>query len=52
MYSVVRNPIYIGNFIIWVGIVLLARAALLAAVCVLAFFIYYERIIVTEAAAS
>jgi len=48
MYSVVRNPIYLGNFIIWVGIVLLARAALLAGVCVLAFFIYYERIIVAE----
>jgi protein-S-isoprenylcysteine O-methyltransferase Ste14 len=48
MYSIVRNPIYFGNFVIWVGIVLLARSALLTVTCVLAFFLYYERIIIAE----
>jgi len=48
MYSIVRNPLYFGNFVIWVGIVLLARSALLTVTCVLAFFLYYERIIIAE----
>jgi protein-S-isoprenylcysteine O-methyltransferase Ste14 len=50
MYSIVRHPLYLGNFVIWVGIVLFARSILLAAFCFLAFFLYYERIIIAEEA--
>ena len=48
IYSIVRHPLYLGNFVIWVGIVLFTRSILLAAFCFLAFFIYYERIIIAE----
>jgi len=48
IYSIVRHPLYLGNFVIWVGIVLFARSVLLAAFCFLAFFLYYERIIIAE----
>jgi protein-S-isoprenylcysteine O-methyltransferase Ste14 len=48
MYSIVRHPLYLGNLVIWVGIVLFARSILLAAFCFLAFFLYYERIIIAE----
>jgi protein-S-isoprenylcysteine O-methyltransferase Ste14 len=48
MYSIVRHPLYLGNFVIWVGIALFSRSTLLTAVCVLAFFLYYERIIFAE----
>ena len=48
IYSIVRHPLYLGNFIIWVGIVLLVRSTLLTAACVLAYFLYYERIIIAE----
>lgn len=48
MYSIVRHPLYLGNLVIFVGIALFARSTLLAVVCVLAFFLYYERIIFAE----
>lgn len=48
MYSIVRHPLYLGNFVIWAGIVLFTRSILLAAFCFLAFFLYYERIIIAE----
>jgi protein-S-isoprenylcysteine O-methyltransferase Ste14 len=50
MYSIVRHPLYLGNFVIWVGIVLAARSILLAAFCLLAFYLYYVRIIIAEEA--
>jgi len=50
MYSIVRHPLYLGNFVIFVGIALFARSTLLAVACVLAFFLYYERIIIAEEA--
>jgi protein-S-isoprenylcysteine O-methyltransferase Ste14 len=50
MYSIVRNPLYLGNLLMWTGIALLPRSILLVIVCVLAFFLYYERIIVAEEA--
>jgi protein-S-isoprenylcysteine O-methyltransferase Ste14 len=48
MYSIVRHPLYLGNFVIWAGVVMLPRSVLLAISCVLAFFLYYERIIIAE----
>ncbi len=48
MYSLVRNPLYLGNFIIWFGISLLLRQWWFSLIVVLIFWVYYERIIFAE----
>jgi protein-S-isoprenylcysteine O-methyltransferase Ste14 len=48
MYSVVRHPLYVGNFLNWIGVALFPRSAWLALVIALAFWIYYERIMFAE----
>jgi len=48
MYSIVRNPLYLGNFIIWSGLALFARIWWLSLIIALVFWIYYERIIFAE----
>jgi protein-S-isoprenylcysteine O-methyltransferase Ste14 len=48
LYAITRNPLYLGNFIIWLGIVAVLRTPLLALCFVCAFALYYERIIVAE----
>lgn len=50
MYSIVRHPLYLGNFFIWLGISLFAHQWMLTMVCVLSFWIYYERIMFAEEA--
>ncbi len=48
MYSIVRNPLYLGNFIIILGVLLSIKVWWLVALGVLGFFIYMERIILAE----
>lgn len=48
IYSVVRHPLYLGNFLMWLGIVLFCRDWWFAAVYTLAFYLYYERIMMAE----
>jgi protein-S-isoprenylcysteine O-methyltransferase Ste14 len=48
MYSVVRNPLYLGNFIIWLGISLLVRLWWFSLIVIFTFSFYYERIIFAE----
>ena len=48
MYSVVRHPLYLGNFLIWLGISLFARLWWFSLICVLIFYLLYERIIFVE----
>jgi protein-S-isoprenylcysteine O-methyltransferase Ste14/membrane-associated phospholipid phosphatase len=50
IYSIVRHPLYLGNFVIWAGIVLFPHSITLAAFFLLAFFLLYERIIHAEEA--
>ena len=48
MYSVVRHPIYLGNFLMWFGIALLPRCWWFTVITVLIFWVYYERIMFAE----
>jgi protein-S-isoprenylcysteine O-methyltransferase Ste14 len=50
MYSVVRHPLYLGNFFMGLGVAMFPRAAWLPLVYVLVFWIYYERIMLAEEA--
>ncbi len=48
IYSVVRHPLYLGNFLMWLGIALLTCNAWFVAVFVVIYWIYYERIMYAE----
>lgn len=48
MYSLVRNPLYLGNFLMYLGVVLLVRDVYIIIIFLLFFAIYYERIIFAE----
>lgn len=48
LYSVVRHPLYLGNFFIWLGLALFPRNGSLAIAAALAFWLYYERIMLAE----
>jgi protein-S-isoprenylcysteine O-methyltransferase Ste14 len=50
MYAVVRNPIYLGNFIIWFGLSLFMKSVWFTTVITLFFTLFYERIIFREEA--
>jgi len=50
MYSIVRNPLYLGNFFMGFGIALFANHWWLTLIYILAFWLYYERIIFAEEA--
>jgi protein-S-isoprenylcysteine O-methyltransferase Ste14 len=48
LYSVVRNPLYLGNAFMWLGAALFLRDWRIATIAMLAFFIVYERIVMAE----
>jgi protein-S-isoprenylcysteine O-methyltransferase Ste14 len=48
LYSVVRHPIYLGNFLMWFGVSLLPRCWWFTLITVLIFWLYYERIMFAE----
>uniref|UniRef100_A0A7V6DPT5 DUF1295 domain-containing protein n=1 Tax=Desulfobacca acetoxidans TaxID=60893 RepID=A0A7V6DPT5_9BACT len=48
LYSVVRHPIYLGNFLMWLGVSLLPRCWWFTLITVLIFWLYYERIMFAE----
>ena len=48
MYSIVRNPLYLGNFVIILGVTLFLQVWWLALIIWVGFWIYYERIILAE----
>lgn len=48
MYSIVRHPLYIGNFLMWLGVSMLAgNFWFIIAFCLL-YWVYYERIMFAE----
>jgi len=48
MYSIVRHPLYLGNYLMVLGISLFTRTWFLPIVVSLAFILHYERIIFSE----
>lgn len=50
MYSLVRHPLYVGNYLMWAGVALVPRSAWLVAVVTFAYALYYERIMLAEEA--
>jgi len=48
MYSLVRHPLYLGNFLIWLGIPLFFHNAWVLTVFCLVYWLYYERIMFSE----
>lgn len=48
IYSILRNPLYLGNFIIGLGISFLSISPIFIAAYCFSFSLYYERIIFTE----
>lgn len=48
MYSLVRNPLYLGNFFVGLGVSLFVRVWWVPVIYILVFMLYYERIIFAE----
>ena len=48
LYSLVRHPLYIGNYFIWIGFILYFYNFQLILIITLLYILYYERIIFTE----
>jgi len=48
IYSIVRHPLYLGNFIIYLGVILFAQSIWLLLVGMSFFALYYERIMLAE----
>ena len=48
MYSLVRNPLYLGNFFMWFSIILFINIHWFSILFIMSFWIYYERIIFAE----
>ncbi len=48
MYSIVRHPLYLGNFLMWIGVGMLAGNLWFIIAFCLFYWIYYERIMFAE----
>lgn len=49
-YSLVRNPLYVGNFLLWLSVALFTQNVLFVLLFISIYWLYYERIILTEEA--
>lgn len=48
IYSIVRHPLYLGNFLMWFGIILYVNNIWFDITTILLFWLYYERIMFAE----
>ncbi len=48
MYSLVRHPLYLGNFFMWLRIMIYVGNVWFTVVCCLLYWLYYERIMFAE----
>lgn len=50
IYSMVRHPLYLGNYLMWAGLLLFTMNPFLILIVSLFFWLYYERIMFAEEA--
>jgi hypothetical protein len=48
IYSTVRHPLYLGNFLMWLGLFMYLSVWWFVVICSLLYWIYYERIMIAE----
>jgi protein-S-isoprenylcysteine O-methyltransferase Ste14 len=48
IYSLIRNPLYLGNFLMWLAIAMLTGNIWFVLLFTISFWMYYERIIYAE----
>jgi protein-S-isoprenylcysteine O-methyltransferase Ste14 len=48
LYSLVRHPLYLGNFLMWIGVALFVRSWWLVLISAFIFWFYYEKIMYAE----
>lgn len=48
MYSLVRHPLYLGNFFMWAGLILFVAIPWVIILSIAFFWFYYERIMLAE----
>lgn len=48
IYSLVRHPLYLGNFLMWLGLILYAGSIEFTLFAIFFFWLYYERIMFAE----
>lgn len=48
IYSTLRHPLYLGNYFMWIGIIIYTFNVWFFIVCSLLFWLYYERIMFAE----
>lgn len=48
IYSVVRHPLYLGNFFMWLGIAMLTQHIWFVVLFILIFWLFYERVMYAE----
>ena len=48
IYSCLRHPLYLGNYLMWIGIVIFTFNVAFTIIVSLAFWLYYERIMFAE----
>ncbi len=50
IYSIVRHPLYLGNYLIWAGVLLFTMNLYVFLIISLCYWLYYERIMFAEEA--
>ncbi len=48
IYSIIRHPLYLGNYLMWIGIVIFTYNIYFVIIISLAYWLYYERIMFAE----
>lgn len=48
IYSTVRHPLYVGNFLMYLGLAMLTHNIWFVLIYILVFYLYYERIMFAE----
>lgn len=48
MYSMIRHPLYVGNFLMWLGLILYVGVDWYIPVIILLYWWYYEKIVMAE----